>query len=261
MFAHVRIENFLENILIFIITFAAIVSGIRTYDGIDDSIKYYLYLFDRGITLLFLIELTLRFCRSTNPRTFFLNPWNIFDIIIIFASLALIDGVIAGRVIRIFRVFRLVSLLPELRILVSAFFRAIPNMGYVSLFMFIVFYSYGVFGSVLFRHINSELWGNVGLAMLTLFQISTFEGWADIMHETMIVYPLSWIYYVSFIFIVSFAFLNMMIGVLVEAIQEARTRHNNQKKSNIEEESFRYILHKLESIERKLESGNDVRSQ
>ena len=48
----------------------------------------------------------------------------------------------------------------------------------------------------------------------------TFEGWTEIMYETMAVYPWSWVYYVSFIFLTTFAFLNMVIGIMVGALEE-----------------------------------------
>ena len=74
-------------------------------------------------------------------------------------------------------------------------------------------------GSMFFHEINKELWGNITIAMLTLFRIATFEDWTDVMYETMDVYPLSWSFYLSFIFIVAFVFLNMMIGIVLETLQ------------------------------------------
>ena len=124
-----------------------------------------------------------------------------------------------GRLIRVFRVLRLVSLIPELRVLISAFLLALPRMGYVSLLMFIIFYIYAAAGSFFFETINPELWSNISISMLTLFRVATFEDWTDVMYETMEVYPLSWIYYITFIFIVAFVFLNMMIGIVLETLQ------------------------------------------
>ena len=129
------------------------------------------------------------------------------------------EAALLGRLLRIFRVLRLVSIIPELRILMNAFVTAIPRMGYVSLLMFIIFYIYAAMGSMFFSEINRELWGNITIAMLTLFRIATFEDWTDVMYETMEVHPLSWSFYLSFIFIVAFVFLNMMIGVVLDVMQ------------------------------------------
>ena len=56
--------------------------------------------------------------------------------------------------------------------------------------------------------------------MVTLFRMSTMEDWTDVMYETMSVYPLSWAFYISFIFFTAFAFLNMIIGIVVNVIEE-----------------------------------------
>jgi voltage-gated sodium channel len=181
-----------------------------------------LHVLDWAVTLFFLVEITVRMIAEGSLRGFFRKGWNVFDFIIVAASLVPIEdseAALLGRLLRIFRVLRLVSIVPELRVLLNAFVRAIPRMGYVSLLMFIIFYIYAAMGSMFFQDINPTLWRNITVAMLTLFRVATFEDWTDVMYETMDVYPLSWIFYLSFIFIVAFVFLNMMIGIVLETLQ------------------------------------------
>ena len=59
----------------------------------------------------------------------------------------------------------------------------------------------------------------------------TFEDWTDVMYETMRVYPLSWMYYLTFIFFTAFAFLNMIIGIVVNVLEE-----EHQEQSRMEGE-------------------------
>ena len=54
----------------------------------------------------------------------------------------------------------------------------------------------------------------------------TFEDWTDVMYETMEVYPLSWSYYLTFIFFTAFAFLNMIIGIVVNVLEEEHQEQN-----------------------------------
>ena len=42
----------------------------------------------------------------------------------------------------------------------------------------------------------------------------------DVMYETMEVYGYSWAFYISFIFFTAFAFLNMIIGIVVNVLEE-----------------------------------------
>ncbi|MFI0457810.1 MAG: ion transporter, partial [Candidatus Thiodiazotropha endolucinida] len=220
-FEQLRSNKLFETFVILVIVISALMIGAKTYP-IPAAAAQVLRIMDVGITLFFLTEIIIRMVAEKNLKAFFSKGWNIFDFLIVTASLIPVDdseAALLGRLLRIFRVLRLVSIIPELRILMNAFVTAIPRMGYVSLLMFIIFYIYAAMGSMFFSEINRELWGNITIAMLTLFRIATFEDWTDVMYETMAVHPLSWSFYLSFIFIVAFVFLNMMIGIVLETLQ------------------------------------------
>jgi voltage-gated sodium channel len=137
--------------------------------------------------------------------------------------------VLLARLIRIFRVLRMISVIPELRILLTSLVKALPQLGYVVMLMFIIFYIYGAVGSTLFSEINEELWGDITISMLTLFRVMTFEDWTDVMYETMKVYPFSWLYYISFIFLTTFAFLNMVIGIVVNVMEQENRKAQEEE--------------------------------
>jgi len=210
--------------VIFIIVVSALAIGAKTYD-LPPLVEQSLIILDKGVTLFFLAEILLRFAVCTDKKRFFRNGWNVFDTIVVAGSLVPIDdsqAVLLGRLLRVFRVLRLVSVIPELRFLIDSLLKAIPRMGYIALLMFIIFYIYATIGSMLFAAIDETLWGDVAVAMLTLFRVVTFEDWTDIMYATMAVHPLSWIYYLTFIFLTAFVFLNMMIGSILEVMGEEK---------------------------------------
>lgn len=220
-FVALRENKLFEAFVIAVIIFSALVIGAKTYDISSASMRV-MAILDLGVTLFFLVEIIVRMIAEGSLVRFFKKGWNVFDFIIVVASLVPVQDsemALLGRLLRIFRVLRLISIIPELRVLLSAFLKAIPRMGYVSLLMFIIFYIYAAAGSIFFHSINEVLWGNVSIAMLTLFRVATFEDWTDVMYETMEVYPYSWAYYISFIFVVAFVFLNMMIGIVLETLQ------------------------------------------
>ena len=95
--------------------------------------------------------------------------------------------------------------------------------------MFIIFYIYAAVGTTFFAPINEELWGDISISLLTLFRVMTFESWTSVMYESMDVYPLSWIYYLSFIFFTAFAFLNMVIGIVVNVLEQERQLEEDLK--------------------------------
>ncbi|MGB5833802.1 MAG: ion transporter [Thiohalocapsa sp.] len=221
-FVALKNNKIFETFVITVIIASALVIGASTYDFRPGVLQVFGVL-DLAVTLIFLAEIIVRMLADGSVRRFFSQGWNVFDFVIVVASLIPIEEsqmALLGRLLRIFRVLRLVSIIPELRVLLNAFVSAIPRMGYVSLLMFIIFYIYAAVGSIIFHDINETLWGNISIAMLTLFRVATFEDWTDVMYETMAVHPLSWIYYLSFIFVVAFIFLNMMIGIVLETLQK-----------------------------------------
>lgn len=221
-FEALRANKLFESFVIAVIIVSALLIGAKTYDE-STRFEQVMLWFDLFITLFFLVEILIRLAAERRMLNFFKSGWNIFDFIIVVASLIPIDDsemVLLARLLRIFRVLRLVSLIPELRMLMSALIKSIPRMGYVLLLMFIIFYIYAAVGSFLFAEVDEFLWGNISVAMLTLFRVATFESWTSVMYGTMEVYGWSWLYYLTFIFLTAFVFLNMMIGIVLEVMQK-----------------------------------------
>lgn len=222
-FETLRSNKFFEAFVIAIIVISALVIGAKTYEEETSRFEQWLLYLDLAITVFFLVEILIRIAAEGSLIRFFRRGWNVFDFVIVTASLIPMDDsemVLLARLLRIFRVLRLVSMIPELQMLLSALVKSIPRMGYVVLLMFIIFYIYAAIGSFLFADVDSFLWGNISISMLTLFRIATFEDWTDILYATQEVYAWSWIYYLTFIFLTAFIFLNMMIGIVLDVMQK-----------------------------------------
>ncbi|MFB9146674.1 ion transporter [Halomonas alkalicola] len=223
-FERLRSNKAFELTVITIIVVSALLIGAKTYEEEVSRFQEVMLWLDVGVTVFFLVEILIRMAAEKRLRDFFRKGWNIFDFLIVTASLIPMDDsemVLLARLLRIFRVLRLVSMIPELRLLIAALFKSIPRMGYVALLMFIIFYIYGAIGSFLFASVDEKLWGNISLAMLTLFQVATFESWATaVLYPTMEHYPYAWIYFLTFIFLNAFIFLNMMIGIVLDVMQK-----------------------------------------
>ncbi|MBQ4833358.1 ion transporter [Pseudoalteromonas sp. MMG010] len=230
LFERIDKSKIFQSFVIAVIIISALTVGAHTYT-LHPTVELILNWMDIAITGFFLIELVIRFIASRGIKHFFSKGWNIFDTLIVLGSLypAAGSAMLLARLLRIFRVLRLVSMIPELRLLVNALLKAIPQMGYIALLMFVIFYIYAAMGSMLFADINPTLWKDVSISMLTLFRVATFEDWTDIMYETMAVYELSWIYYLTFIFLTAFIFLNMMVGTILEVMSQ---EHKNAREEN-----------------------------
>ncbi len=249
-FEKIRSNKIFETFVVAIIIFSALVVGVKTYD-IPPRLEQLVLVLDWLITAIFLLEICIRFLAEQNKRDFFKNGWNVFDTVIVLVSIVPVDNsdlAVIGRLVRIFRVLRMVSIIPELRVLLNSLLKALPQLGYVMLLLFIIFYIYAAIGSTFFSSINEELWGDIALSMLTLFRVMTFEDWTDVMYETMRVYGLSWIYYLSFIFFTAFAFLNMVIGIVVSALEKEQGMLASAEVIDEQDAQHRELLRELREV-------------
>ena len=251
VFLRIRNNDYFEAFVISVIFISAVAVGFRTYDEVfSPEIFLYISYLDYLVTIIFVIEIIIRMAAEKSLIDFFKSSWNVFDFIIVAISLIPIeslDSILLARLVRVFRLLRLVSFIPQFRILIESFIVAIPRVGYILLFMFVEFYIFAAIGSILFSEISPMHWGNVGLAMLTLFQTATLEGWPDLMYQSLEVQSFSWIFFVVFIVLNSLVFMNMIIGVIIDVIVKA---NENDEPENIK--LLNEINNRLEVIESKV---------
>ena len=219
-FLKVRNSKAFSGIVIAVIVASAVYAGVSSYD-ISPEYTVYLDLFDYAITLFFLIEIIIRMISERSLVKFFSDGWNIFDFLIVTISLVPInnvESVFVARLLRIIRVLRIITVVPAFRHIIDSLIKTIPRVGFIALLMFIFMYVWGAIGTMFFGKVDPANWGNIGLALITLVQVATYDDWANIMSQVIDVYPYAWIFFVSFIIINAVILLNMVIGVIVDVM-------------------------------------------
>ena len=248
IFYKIRNNRYFELFVVTIIVLSALNIGLSTYN-IDPSLLKSLIVFDYLITIFFLVEITIRIYSYEKSILFFQKKWNVFDFVIVTLSLIpleLMEAVIIGRLLRVFRLLRVVSFIPQFRILIESLAQAVPRVGYVLLFIFIETYIFAAIGSILFSGVDPYHWENIGVSLLTLFKVATIDGWIEIMNGTLTVYPNSWLYYLIYIVINSFIFLNMIVGVIIDVM----IRRNSVGQTD-ELKSLLGLHNKMDTFEKK----------
>ena len=184
-----------------------------------------LRLFHIGIVVLFAAELGVRFLAHGSAwRRFFADPWTRFDLVVLAASLVPAVGPLASvaRLARVLRVARIVSVSPKLRLIIATMARSIPSLGHVGLLLGLLLFVYGVLGVHWFREADPAHWGNLGVALLTLFQILTLEGWVELQRASMVAEPWAWVFYGSFVLVAVFVVVNLFVAVVLSNLEQAR---------------------------------------
>ena len=117
------------------------------------------------------------------------------------------------------RVLRLISTIQDLRLIVAALVKSIPNVGHILMLMSIIVYIYAIIGYQLFHEHDPENWRNIGIAVLTLFEIITLEGWIDVNAKAMELSPYAWIYFVTYVIVGTFVVVNLFIAVVINNLR------------------------------------------
>ena len=222
-FNEIKDDRRFQSIVISIILLSSLLVGFQTYEISNNYINIVIIL-DFFVTIFFLFELLVRFLGEKKKALFFNDRWNLFDTIIVLASLIPVTGssVLILRLLRIFRVLRIISIIPELKELVEALLQSLARCGYVMLILFIILYIYAAIGSILFSTDDPARWADLGISMLTLVQVMTLSSWETVMLPMQALHPWAFIYFISFVFITAIVLLNLVIAVLIDVVSKSR---------------------------------------
>ena len=219
-FSNIRDNRLFQFSVVIIIILNAILIGATTYK-LDPLFLEIIHFLDYVITIFFVIEILIRFIGEPIKSNFLKSGWNIFDTIIVTISLIPIpnnSSFLVLRLLRVFRVLRLISVIPELKQIIEAILQSIKRVFFVSLLLFIILYIYATMGAILFSEDEPSRWGDLGISLITLFQVLTLSSWETVMLPLQEIYWWSWIYFFSFIIICAITILNLVIAILVDVV-------------------------------------------
>lgn len=240
-----------NRFIVAVIVFAGLLVGIETHEPTLMKYEPLLKVLDGIVLLIFIAEIAIKMIAlAPRPQDFFKDSWNVFDFIIVAVCLIPASGGLGPvlRLFRLLRVLRLLSAVPKLQLLVNALLKSLPSMLYVTVLLLLLFYVYAVAGVLFFAKNDPVHFGNLFDALLSLFRIVTLEDWTDIMYlqiygsdiyegynisaENLVAhYPpfepqaqpiLATAYFVSFVLLGTMIMLNLVIGVIVNGMDDAR---------------------------------------
>lgn len=248
------VSSYFEKLIIGLILLNAVILGLETDPELLLRFGAIFEILQNIILAAFIIEALLKMI-AVAPRLnlYFANGWNLFDFSVIVLSLLPSTGELAmvARLARLLRVLRLISTIPKLRLIVTTLMRSIPSMGHVMLLMSIIFYVYAVAGYHLFHEHDPQHWGNLGVAILTLFRVVTLEDWTDLMYTALELNQWAWVYFISFIFVGTFVIINLFIAVVINNLEESKAEELEKLRKPITREQLqKELLHTQQALKR-----------
>ncbi|WP_375458117.1 ion transporter [uncultured Enterovirga sp.] len=246
MLARILQDPRTERVILGLILFNAITLGLEAEPWAEAKYGPILDTIDTVVLCIFVAELTARI--AVQRLAFFRDPWNVFDFLVIGVALVPATGSLSVlRALRVLRVLRLVTVVPSLKRVVNGLMIALPGMASIMILLLLVFYVFSVMGAKLYGATKPELFGSLGTAAYTLFQVMTFDDWSSgVVKPLMETHPFAWLFFVAFMLLSSFMALNLFIGVVVSALDEETA--DDVPKLTRDHDTDRRILEELAAL-------------
>ncbi len=209
-----------QNFIMVLIILNGITMGLETSKTLAAQFGLFFDYFNTLVVAIFTIEILLRM--MVYKKRFFHDAWSIFDFVIVAISLVPASaGFEIFRVLRVLRLFRLITIVPQMRKIVVALLSVIPGIGSIAALLTLFFYIFAIMSTQLFGEAFPQWFGTLGESFYTLFQVMTLESWSmGIVRPVMEIYPYAWLFFVPFIFLSTFIIVNLIIAIVVDAMNE-----------------------------------------
>lgn len=203
----------------------AVLLGVETYDGVLGRWHGELKLLEGVFLAAFTAEILLRTAaHADRPLSLLRDPWNVFDLVVVLLAYLPFarENATILRLLRLARVLRTARFLPQLRIVLVALGKSLPGTLSFLLVGGLLLYLYAMVGWVAFAREDPGHYGSVGRAVLTLFLLMTLDGLGEAVRAGLEISRWSIFYYASYVVLSSFVLVNLLIGVVINSLDEAR---------------------------------------
>ena len=226
-----------------LIVLNAIQLGLATCKWFEPYRGLWFYQLDMFFVLIFSVEILCRILAFR--KDFFKGPQNVFDLAVVAISWIPLPGFRWLSAFRVFRAMLLLNRLKQLKSIMRSLLDALPNIGWVSVLLGIFFYVFAVVTTSLFGA-EFHSFSTIGRSLFSLFQLMTLEGWPELVSSVMVKYPFAWLLFIPFILITSYVFLNLVIGIIVTAMQDINLKKNSTIKKELD--AIRELRDELQTL-------------
>ena len=267
-------DTFFEYFMLLVVFVNTIILGFETSPSIEAKYSDLLFWIDQICLYIFVFELLIKVIAynreffgeirtdEEGEKFFHINKWNIFDLFIVLIST--IGSLPFFAVFRVFRVFKsikfikglkslrvmktlkLINGITSLRVMVKAIIKAFPSVLWTFFLLLIFAYVYAIIGTNIFSIDFPEYFGSLKLAFFSLFGLTGVNSSLIIAR-----FSWAWVYFVSYNFFEASIIMNVIVGVIVDAVNDSRKEIDEE--SNKSEVTLESIAKQLEELNRKFD--------
>jgi voltage-gated sodium channel len=174
---------------------------------------------NRAFIVLFCVETALR--SLVLGRGLRKDPWTIFDVSVVWLSVIFeIFGISAVRSLRVLRSARLLSRLHPLRFIADIFARSIVACFWISCLMLIALVAFSIVAHNLYGQSNPELFGNLHLALYTLFRVAACFSLHEVYSELAPAHPYANVFLIPYFIVMGFGLMNYFGAIITILLWE-----------------------------------------
>ena len=177
------------------IVLVAIATGLELENnGEDPAVNQFVAVTGLLTQIVFTMELVLKvLAEGYEPQRYFTDRedghFNALDFTVVFLGFVFM-GVEGGPAVSALRLLRLVRLLtfvrdiPQLKAILAGLMQGLASVTYIVTLLALIIYLFAITGCLFFGGNDPARFGNIPVAMLSLFQIATLSGWANIAYTS-----------------------------------------------------------------------------
>ena len=267
-------DTFFEYFMLLVVFVNTATLGFETSPSIEAKYSDLLFWIDQICLYIFVFELFIKVIAynreffgemrtdEEGEKFFHINKWNIFDLFIVLIST--IGSLPFFAIFRVFRVFKsikfikglkslrvmktlkLINGITSLRVMVKAIIKAFPSVLWTFFLLLIFAYVYAIIGTNIFSIDFPEYFGSLKLAFFSLFGLTGVNSSVIIAR-----FSWAWVYFVSYNFFEASIIMNVIVGVIVDAVNDSRKEIDEE--SNKSEVTLESIAKQLEELNRKFD--------
>lgn len=169
---------------------------------------------DSACLIYFAVEVSIRLFALR--RDFFKDGWNVSDLVVVGASLLSQHPALASaRILRVLRLFMLMSKKKTLRLMSLIIIRSIAACSSISVMMLMIMSVFAIFGSEMYGAASPELFGNFHRASYTLFKVSFLFDYDTPVEALSGTYPWIHAYLIPYFLIMSCVMVNFFATIML----------------------------------------------
>ena len=210
----------MHNVLAWILGMYFVLLCVEASKILPDSINSILRVVDILVCYLFVAEIIIRII--VGRVNFFKNGWNVFDFIVVFASILASSGVAAFRVLRILRVAAILDFSPHMKVVVKSIVNAIPLLFHVFVALSVVFLMFSIAAHDMFCAAAPQYFSDLGKSAYSLVMvIIAGADLTDIIEAISKQHEYGYLFFITYMIVISFVVLNLFFGVVIDSLQKA----------------------------------------